>query len=185
VKPFTGTPWIQGKEGCVEGADALGLIAEVGIAIVGFAGIVAALRAPGGKIGGYAALRIGVLLGISATAVLGALVPFALHLADLATSAMWALSSATVAAGILATCFSAFLLQRAVLPGPEDRAPGLRFVAPFNVTLWAGNIILQLANVVLLRELWPLYVGLLGLTAHSVFLFGYNLLAPGRSEVPA
>lgn len=31
----------------MEGADALGLIAEVGIAIAGFAGVVATLREPG------------------------------------------------------------------------------------------------------------------------------------------
>jgi hypothetical protein len=45
----------------MEGADALGLIAEVGIAIVGFAGVIATLRASGGRIGSYAAVRIAML----------------------------------------------------------------------------------------------------------------------------
>jgi hypothetical protein len=34
----------------VEGADVLGLIAEIGIAVAGFAGVVATLRAPRGTI---------------------------------------------------------------------------------------------------------------------------------------
>jgi hypothetical protein len=54
----------------VEGADALGLIAEVGIAIAGFAGVIVTLRAPGGAMETYAAVRIGALFGWSPTAVL-------------------------------------------------------------------------------------------------------------------
>ena len=57
----------------MEGADALGLIAEVGIAIAGFAGVVAALRAPGGRMSTYAAMRIGILFVFSASTVLLAL----------------------------------------------------------------------------------------------------------------
>ena len=60
----------------MEGADALGLIAEVGIAIAGFAGVVATLRAPRGRVRAYAAFRIGILLGLSASTVLLALLPF-------------------------------------------------------------------------------------------------------------
>ena len=59
-------PGSQGKEGRVEGADALGLIAEIGIAIAGFAGVIATLRAPRGRMGSYAVMRIGNLLAYSA-----------------------------------------------------------------------------------------------------------------------
>ena len=58
----------------MEGADAIGLIAEIGIAIAGFAGVIAALRAPGGRIGAYAAMRIGGLLGQNATLVLARII---------------------------------------------------------------------------------------------------------------
>ena len=74
----------------MEGGDALGLIAEVGIAIAGFAGVIAALRAPGGRIAPYAAFRIGTLLGTSALAVLLALLPFAFHFAGLTSATIWA-----------------------------------------------------------------------------------------------
>ena len=81
----------------MEGADALGLIAEVGIAIAGFAGVIAALRAPGGRMGPYAAFRIGILLGQSTAVVLFALLPFALHHAGLTGGTVWTLSSAGMA----------------------------------------------------------------------------------------
>ena len=76
----------------MEGIDALGLIAEVGIAIAGFVGIVVALRAQSGAIGPFDELRIGTLLGVSALGVLLALLPFALHFAGLGGEMTWALS---------------------------------------------------------------------------------------------
>ena len=82
----------------MEGADALGMIAEVGIAIAGFAGVIATLRAPGGKIGTYAALRIGGLLYLSATVVLLSLLPFAFHFAGVSSRAIWGLSSGAMVA---------------------------------------------------------------------------------------
>ena len=168
----------------MEGADALGLIAEVGIAIAGFAGVVATLRAPGGRIGAYAALRIGMLLGTSAEAVLLALLPFALHFAALSCATTWALSSSAMAVLVV----TGFLVTRrfvikGALPAPEDRAPGLRLVAPVNMATWTAIVVLQLANVAFFHQLWPFYVGLLALTAHSLFLFAYILFAPSRSEM--
>jgi len=70
-------------EGSMEGGDALGMIAEVGIAIAGFAGVVAALRALGGKIGPYAAMRIGNLFAYCAGTVVLALLPFGLSFGGL------------------------------------------------------------------------------------------------------
>jgi hypothetical protein len=81
-------------EELVEGGDALGLIAEISIAVAGFAGVVATLRAP-------------------------------------------------------------------------------------------GIIVLQLANALCFRQLWPFFLGLLALTAHSLLLFAYILFAPSRAEVQA
>jgi hypothetical protein len=49
----------------------------------------------------------------------------------------------------------------------------------------AGVHVLQLANVAFLRQLWPLYVGLLIITTFSLFTFAYILFAPSRSEVQA
>jgi hypothetical protein len=171
----------------VEGADALGLIAEVGIAIAGFAGVIAALRSPGGTIGAYAALRIWLLLGTSAQAVLLALVPFVFHFAGLDDDSLWALSSSAMTALVVAFALVNYYVAvvRGAMPAPEERAPGLRFVAPLPYALVVGIIVLQIANAAWLSQLWPFYLGLLGITAWSLFLFAYILFAPSRAEVPA
>jgi hypothetical protein len=170
----------------VEGADALGLIAEVGIAIAGFAGVIATLRAPGGKVRAYAAFRIGILLGLSGSTVLLALLPFAFEFGGLASGKIWALSS--VAAFVLVGSFQLifFQLSRALTPdAPEDRPPGIRFVMVFGAAILLGINVLQLANAAWFRELWPFYVGLLMLTAYSLFSFAYLLFGTSSSEVPA
>ena len=90
----------------MEGADALGLIVEVGIAIAGFAGVIAALRAPGGTMGLFAKFRVATVLSMSATVVLLALIPFAFHYAGLTSNTIWAVSS-SVMAGVV---FFVFIL---------------------------------------------------------------------------
>jgi len=116
----------------MEGADALGLIAEIGIAIVGFTAVVAALRAPDGRIGAYAAIRIGGLLGQSATVVLVALLPFGLHHTGLGSNTIWALASSVMALLNLSVMLISVRASRRVifvLP-EEDRSPGIRRSAP-------------------------------------------------------
>ena len=90
---------------------------------------------------------------------------------------------ALVAAVFLGTIQVGF--ARGALPAMEDRAPGQRLFAPYAVAMPTGIIVLQLANAAFFRQLWPFYVGLLALTAHSLFLFAYILLAPSRAEVQA
>jgi len=53
------------------------------------------------------------------------------------------------------------------------------------IALSAAIFVLQLANIVFIRQLWPLSLGLIGLTALSLFVFGYILFAPARAEVEA
>ena len=167
----------------MEGADGLGLIAEVGIAIAGFAGIVATLRAPHGKMVTLAALRIGFLLGQSATAVLLALLPFALHYAGLSNSGIWAISSSGMAALLLLMASLPTLTFSGIEIG--DRAPTRQFVVPIGYAVLIGNVVLQLTNVAFFRELWPFYIGLLITTAMALFMFADVLFAPSRAEVQA
>ena len=169
----------------MEGADALGLVAEIGIAIAGFAGVIATLRAPGGRIGAYAAMRIGNLLAYSALAVLLALVPFGLHFAGLTNAAVWTLSSSAMTALVAAVFLGTVQIgyARGALPAIEDRAPGQRLFIPYAIAMPTGIIVLQLANAALVHQVWPFYLGLLALTAHSLFLFAYILFAPSRAEV--
>jgi hypothetical protein len=170
----------------VEGADSLGLIAEVGIAVAGFAGVVSALRAPGGAMGGYAAMRIGILFGTSAQAVLLALLPFGLHFAGVTDAATWTISSCAMAVLVATFWLAISPISLRVLPAArQDRAPGVLLAAGINIGTGAGIILLQLANAMIFRELWPLYFGLLALTALSLFQFAYVLFAPSRVEVQA
>jgi hypothetical protein len=168
----------------MEGADALGLIAEIGIAIAGFAGVVATLRAPGGRMGAYAALRIGMLLGTSGTVVLLALLPFALHSAGMSAGTLWAVSSSAMVVLVMTSTLVALRVSNTALPvAEEDRAPGVKFVSFVYFAVLIGNIVLQLANAASFGQLWPFYVGLLALTTYSLFMFAYVLFAPSRAEV--
>ena len=169
----------------MEGGDALGLIAEIGIAITGLAGVIATLRAPGGRIGAYGAMRIGNLVAYSAPAVLLAIIPFGLAFAGLPSASVWMLSSSAMAA-VVAVVFLGTIQIGYVggaLPATEDRAPGQRLFVPYAIAVPTGIIALQLANAAFLHQLWPFYLGLLGLTAHSLFLFAYILFAPSRAEM--
>ncbi len=170
----------------MEGADALGLVAEIGIAIAGFAGVVAALRAPGGRMGAYAATRIGILFAFSASAVLLALLPFAFEFADLASATIWALSSSAMLVILGTVQFVLFRIGRRVNPSaPEDRAPGTGLVRTSSIAIFAGVHVLQLANAAFFRQLWPFYVGLLVITTFSLFMFAYILFVPAKAEMPA
>jgi hypothetical protein len=168
----------------VEGADALGLIAEVGIAIAGFAGVIATLRAPGGTLGAFAAMRIGSLLSQSAFAVLLALLPFAFHQAGLADTAIWTLSSAAMLT-LVAMLNLSFVFTRKTWLSLGEQMRGIRILAPIFHTITIAIVISQIANVAFIRELWPFYAGLLIITAASLINFAYILLAPARAELPA
>jgi hypothetical protein len=158
----------------------------VGIAIAGFAGVIAALRAPGGKIGPYAALRIGMLLGLSAIVVLLSLLPFAFQFGGLGTGAIWSLGSGAMVVLVAVVVAAPYTFLRSMRPTSRvDLAPGLGGVMSIMWTIQALNAVLQIANVAFIGQLWPFYVGLLTITALSLVSFAYILLAPSRAEVPA
>ena len=167
----------------MEGSDALGLIAEVGIAIAGFAGVVAALRAPGGRIRPYAAFRIGVLIGLSASAVLLSMLPSTLHFAGVSGESIWRLSSSVMVLLILAILLGSIRMVARLTRAGEEGPPGLRFFAPFIVSTYASIVALQVANVAFLQQLWPFHLGLLLMTALSLVVFAYILFAPTGGEV--
>ena len=168
----------------MEGGDALGLIAEVGIAIAGFAGVVATLRAPDGRIGAYATLRLGMLLGMSATVVLLALLPFAFHFGGLSTEVIWGLGSGAMVLLGAATLLAPRTFLKDQLPiETADLAHGAGRVWAITMSIHTLNFVLQAANVAFMRQLWPFYVGLLTFTETSLFAFGYILFVPSRIEV--
>jgi len=130
-------------EELVEGGDALGLIAEVSIAVAGFAGLTSAT--------------------------------------------IWTLSSSAMAALVAAVFLGTIHIgyARGALPALGNRAPGQRLFTPYAIGMPTGIIVLQLANALFFRQLWPFFLGLLARTAHSLLLFAYILFAPSRAEVQA
>ena len=167
----------------MEGGDALGLIAEIGIAIAGFAGVVATLRAPGGMNGAYATLRIGSLLALSALAVLMALLPFAFHHAGLNCTKTWAISSAMMLTLLAMMMLSFTYFRTKTRLAPDESPPGMQILRPFVVAINTVTLVLQVANVAFIRELWPFYTGLLTITAIALVNFAHILLAPSRAEL--
>jgi hypothetical protein len=168
----------------MEGGDALGLIAEIGIAIAGFAGVIAALRSPGRKIGTVSAFRIGVLLSHSCSVVLLALLPFAFHLAGLTSTMIWTLTSGMAGGVVFGLLVAIPLVLRRMGIATLGASPaGDRWVGTFGYPYMGAIGVLQLANAASIGQVWPFYVGLLGITGFSLFLFAWTLLAPSSAEV--
>ena len=88
-----------------------------------------------------------------------------------------------VPAGLLG--LRGFLWAKGLIPGVGDRAPGAGLVVPLYLAIVAAIFALQFTNAMFIRELWPFFLGLLVLTAWSLFQFAYVLFAPSRAEVQA
>jgi hypothetical protein len=82
----------------LQGGEALSTIAEVGLGLAGFTGILVALGRSGAAFSRPEVLRLLLLLVSSFGAVFLALLPFALHESGVGDSACWRLSSAILAA---------------------------------------------------------------------------------------
>lgn len=82
----------------MQGREALSTIAEVGLGLAGFTGILAALGRSSATFSRPEVLRLLLLLVSSLGAVFLALFPFALHESGVSGAACWRLSSAVLAA---------------------------------------------------------------------------------------
>ena len=91
--PLGGSP-----EANLQGSDALSTIAEVGLGLAGFTGILVALGRSPGAFSRPEVLRLLLLLVTSFGAVFLSLLPFAIHESGVTGSACWRLSSALLAA---------------------------------------------------------------------------------------
>ncbi len=97
---------------------------------------------------------------------------------------IWVLSSSAMIVLVGTVQLLVARMSLVVVPtAPEDRAPGERLTVFYTGALLLGIYVLQIANVVVFRQLWPFYLGLLTITAYSLFQFAYILFAPSRSEV--
>jgi len=91
--PLGGSP-----EANLQGGEALSTIAEVGLGLAGFTGILVALGRSRASFSRPEVLRLLLLLVSSLGAVFLALIPFALHESGVGNAACWRLSSALLAA---------------------------------------------------------------------------------------
>jgi hypothetical protein len=94
-------------------AEVLTVLAEISIALAGFAGIVVALRQRGlREFESHELVRFWFMLGIACELLFFALLPFLLHYTSQGVGRTWGLSSGALAAGLLATAIFGYLQTR-------------------------------------------------------------------------
>ena len=140
---------------------------EVGIAIAGFTGIVAAISRTRAAWSPQARVYFSILLGMSVAAVAFALLPMLLSIAGTAETTVW-----TVSSGLYVVYVVALSMIRSIQLG---RA-GIRWQSgPIGVTAGTSAILvtLQLVNVAFLHEPWPHLVAVVVslLLAFSFFIY--------------
>jgi hypothetical protein len=164
----------------MESEGILTALAEVGIAIAGFSGIVVALQHRSGRWLEIDKVRFSMLLQLSLASVFWSLIPILLHLVNPAKTFVWAWSSGLWLAYILATLV--YRLPRnipAVTAAPE---PWSRFMGAYMFTSLTLQVLLQTTNLVWLREAWPhVLTILLGLFLASLFFIRLLHGVIGRS----
>ena len=97
----------------MQGGEALSTIAEVGLGLAGFTGILVALGRTGQAFSRPEVLRLLLLLVSSLGAMFLALLPFALHESGVGEAACWRLSSAILAAFTsIALAYLGYQIQR-------------------------------------------------------------------------
>jgi hypothetical protein len=170
----------------MNGAEILTTIAQLGVAVTGFSGIVIVFNRPPGRLSEFEAFRISILFANSLAAVFLALIPFVLFYSGLPDTVIWRTASAL--------CFVFEVIFVASHVGPARKF--LReHRALFNVGLLgfvtcghAMNAILQLCNaldVINRRNLSIFILGLLWLLFHSAFQFGRILFVQPMTDAAA
>jgi hypothetical protein len=135
-------------------------LAEVGIALAGFSGIVAVL---GGRAGDTWSevdrLRLSLLVHTSFAAVIWSFAPLLLTAADLSTAIVWQVTSGAYVAYLLVVlAYRSRQMRAAVRAGWVETEPA------YAVLLVCGALaamVLQLVNALSLRTLWPHAVAIL------------------------
>jgi hypothetical protein len=135
--------------------DILTTMAELGVAVTGFSGIVLVLRERGRGASPADRLLLSSLLSASAGLVLWALVPLLLLSAHVSERTTWVASSAGWS---IHQTIGVFLRIYQVRRFP-DQSPGLWFLVPVPLA-GLSALALQVANVGWLATAWPHLVGL-------------------------
>jgi hypothetical protein len=158
----------------MSGPDALATIAEIAIAIAGFAGIAAVLgRRSQGDWTPEDAFRLQGLLYSSFSAVIFSFVPIVLLLTRLAPSVVWSLSSGAALTWLI---FIVATRSKEVRRRSETRVIPIERSAWIAISLPSlAMLILHGTNVALFREPWP-YVAAAVCSLGLPFFFFVRLL---------
>jgi len=137
----------------MESEGILTTLAEVGIAIAGFSGIVVALQHRSGDWSETDKVRFSMLLQVSLAGVFSSLIPMLLHLISPTKTFVWGWSSGLWLAYILASLvYRVPRIQRAASGDPEPRS---KFMVAYMLSTVALSVLLQIANLAWLRAPWP------------------------------
>ena len=137
----------------MESEGILTALAEVGIAIAGFSGIVVALQHRSGGWPEIDKFRFNLLLQVSLVGVFSSLIPILLHLVNPAKTFVWAWSSGLwLAYALPMAVYRVTRKLPAVTAAPE---PISKFMGAYIITSLTLQILLQTTNLVWLREPWP------------------------------
>ena len=137
----------------MESEGILTALAEVGIAIAGFSGIVVALQHRSGGWPEIDKFRFNLLLQVSLVGVFSSLIPILLHLVNPAKTFVWAWSSGLWLAYILPTVV--YRVTRNLPAVTAASGPVSKFMGAYFITSLTLQVLLQTTNLVWLREPWP------------------------------
>jgi hypothetical protein len=165
--------------------NALSTLAEVAIAITGFAGVVAVF---GGRSSGHWSVfeqtRLVVLLGCSLAALLFCVLPFVVLSIPVSESSCWR-SLSVLLAGVLAV-FTAQVARVAIeaLRVPRSEREVSLLLSAIFLTGDLLAIILLLANAFSLGVVWPYLAAIIWLLAMAAMIFVRLVMVPvGRGSV--
>ncbi len=137
----------------MESEGILTALAEVGIAIAGFSGIVVALQHRSGGWPEIDKFRFNLLLQVSLVGVFSSLIPILLHLVNPGRTFVWAWSSGLWLAYALPMI--AYRVPRGMTTLTAATEPYSKFMATYIFTSLTLQVLLQTTNLVWLREPWP------------------------------
>lgn len=156
-------------------SDALTIVAELAVAIAGFAGIVVSLRGRVEDLSPMAAARLWRLVETSLATALFALLPLAFHHLGLPASQVWSLSSGLFAAWLVGAFVALIRRSRGVVSAGD--VPWTFNAVFLGVLVLAVAALLSNALGAGSRAFGPYFAALLGYLALAGLVFARLLLA--------
>jgi hypothetical protein len=165
--------------------NALSTLAEVAIAITGFAGVVTVFgRRSSGHWSVFERTRLVVLLGCSLAALLFCVLPFVVLSIPVSESSCWRSLSVLLAVALTAFTVQVVRVSIEALRVPRSEREVSLLLSAIFLTGDLLAIILLLANAFSLGVVWPYLAAIIWLLARAAMIFVRLVMVPvGRSSV--